>query len=40
MRDLRASSPYAIFVKDNYNDISMKYPGKIILIIINSQIVC
>ncbi|UJR36550.1 hypothetical protein I4U23_029270 [Adineta vaga] len=26
MRDLRARSPYASFVKDNYRDVSAKYP--------------
>jgi hypothetical protein len=28
MRDLRARSPYALFLKDNYSEISAKYPGK------------
>jgi hypothetical protein len=26
MRDLRARSPYALFIKDNYREISAKYP--------------
>ena len=29
MRGLRARSPYALFVKDNYADLSAKNPGKI-----------
>ena len=28
MRDLRARSPYALFVKDNYSEISSKHRGK------------
>jgi hypothetical protein len=28
MRDLRARSPYALFIKDNYSEISAKYPSK------------
>jgi len=27
MRDLRARSPYALFLKDNYSEISAKYPN-------------
>jgi hypothetical protein len=33
MRDLRARNPYALFIKDNYSEISAKYPGKIIKLI-------
>jgi hypothetical protein len=28
MRNLRARNPYALFLKDNYSEISAKYPGK------------
>jgi hypothetical protein len=28
MRDLRARSPYALFMKDNYREISAKYPSE------------
>jgi hypothetical protein len=34
MRDLRARSPYALFIKDNYGEISAKYPSKTVLIMI------
>ncbi|CAF4085158.1 unnamed protein product [Rotaria sp. Silwood2] len=27
LRDLRARTPYALFIKDNYNETSKKYPG-------------
>jgi hypothetical protein len=33
MRDLRARSPYALFMKDNYREISAKNPSKRSLII-------
>lgn len=28
MRDLRARGPYALFTKDNFNEIKGKHPGK------------
>jgi hypothetical protein len=34
MRDLRARSPYALFLKDNYSEISAKNPGKRLLMMI------
>jgi hypothetical protein len=37
MRDLRARSPYALFIKDNYGEISAKYPSKGILIMITDD---
>jgi hypothetical protein len=36
MRDLRARSPYALFIKDNYREISAKHPGRIIFIMIRN----
>jgi hypothetical protein len=38
MRSLRAPGPYALFIKDNYGEISAKYPGKRILMIRNHEI--
>lgn len=28
MRDLRVRSPYALFLQDNYKEVSAKHPGK------------
>ncbi len=39
MRDLRARSPYALFLKDNYSEISAKNPGKrLLMMIIKNEI--